>query len=334
MPKVLHIGPCDTPGGMANVMRTLAEYPPEGWEAELLSSHTVGSPWAKWKAYRRARKELIRRCRSAEERPDVVHLHTAADWSWRRKRIFCKMSYSLQIPSVVHIHSGQMDTWLSKKRIGGKTNGDSMKKTLGKYRSKVVTLSDQWAAKLDSLIGKTTAINNPVHPRYQLLFPRKTEEGKILIVGRDDPVKGHSFAVEAITLARKENPNIRLFMTGRNESFETWLTGLGWIEESELLYHYQTAQIVLLPSSFEGQPLVAIEAIACGAQVIANQHLTSLPKETIFAGPSVEQWAQKIIQVLGEETSESHSTQLNSHDIKWVQSQWTQLYISMIQRLP
>ena len=35
MPKVLHIGPCDTPGGMANVMRTLAEYPPEGWEADL-----------------------------------------------------------------------------------------------------------------------------------------------------------------------------------------------------------------------------------------------------------------------------------------------------------
>ena len=37
MRKVLHVGPCDTPGGMATVMRTLAEFPPEGWEAELLA---------------------------------------------------------------------------------------------------------------------------------------------------------------------------------------------------------------------------------------------------------------------------------------------------------
>ncbi|MBL6748751.1 MAG: hypothetical protein ISP85_07200, partial [Candidatus Poseidonia sp.] len=80
MPKVLHVGPCDTPGGMATVMHTLAEYPPEGWEAELLASHAPGGLWAKWRAYRRARKELIRRCQSPQDRPDIVHVHTAADW--------------------------------------------------------------------------------------------------------------------------------------------------------------------------------------------------------------------------------------------------------------
>ncbi|MDE0858495.1 MAG: hypothetical protein OSA38_08020, partial [Candidatus Poseidoniaceae archaeon] len=59
MPKVLHIGPCDSPGGMANVMHILAEHPPEGWQADLLASHVVGSPWAKWRAYRKARHTLI-----------------------------------------------------------------------------------------------------------------------------------------------------------------------------------------------------------------------------------------------------------------------------------
>ncbi|MDG1559110.1 MAG: hypothetical protein P8R03_06290, partial [Candidatus Poseidoniaceae archaeon] len=81
MPKVLHIGPCDSPGGMANVMRILAEHPPEGWEAELLASHVVGSSWAKWRAYRKARSTLIRMLNDPMRRPDVVHLHTAADWS-------------------------------------------------------------------------------------------------------------------------------------------------------------------------------------------------------------------------------------------------------------
>ena len=42
MRRVLHVGPCDTPGGMATVMHTLAEFPPEGWEAELLASHAPG----------------------------------------------------------------------------------------------------------------------------------------------------------------------------------------------------------------------------------------------------------------------------------------------------
>lgn len=55
MRKVLHVGPCNTPGGMATVMHTLAEFPPEGWEAELLPSHAPGGLWAKWRAYRRAR---------------------------------------------------------------------------------------------------------------------------------------------------------------------------------------------------------------------------------------------------------------------------------------
>ena len=69
------MGPCDTPGGMATVMHTLAEFPPEGWEAEL-PSHAPGGLWAKWQAYRRARRELKRRCSDPALRPDVVQAVT------------------------------------------------------------------------------------------------------------------------------------------------------------------------------------------------------------------------------------------------------------------
>ena len=112
MPKVLHIGPCDSPGGMANVMRILAEHPPEGWDAELLASHVVGSPWAKWRAYRKARATLKGMLSNPEHRPDVVHLHTAADWSWWRKRRFALLAHASGCKVVVHIHSGKFDTWL------------------------------------------------------------------------------------------------------------------------------------------------------------------------------------------------------------------------------
>ena len=72
MPKVLHVGPCETPGGMANVMRILAEHPPEGWQAELLPSHVNGSLWAKWRAYRTARKAFIQMLNDETQRPDIV----------------------------------------------------------------------------------------------------------------------------------------------------------------------------------------------------------------------------------------------------------------------
>ena len=39
MRKVLHVGPCDTPGGMAKVIEILSENPPEGWAAETWQSH-------------------------------------------------------------------------------------------------------------------------------------------------------------------------------------------------------------------------------------------------------------------------------------------------------
>ena len=113
MPKVLHIGPCDSPGGMANVMRILAEHPPEGWQAELLSSHVVGSPWAKWRAYRKARATLIKMLQDPKRKPDVVHLHTAADWSWYRKTKFLGILQRNGTPTIAHIHSGQFDTWLN-----------------------------------------------------------------------------------------------------------------------------------------------------------------------------------------------------------------------------
>ena len=114
MRKVLHVGPCDSPGGMATVMRILAEHPPEGWEAELLASHAPGGLWAKWRAYRKARRELKRRCADAALRPDVVHVHTAADWSWWRKSRLIRLVRDDGVPIVVHFHSGQMDTWLAK----------------------------------------------------------------------------------------------------------------------------------------------------------------------------------------------------------------------------
>ena len=147
MPKVLHIGPCDSPGGMANVMRILAEHPPEGWEAELLSSHVVGSPWAKWRAYRKARSTLIRMLNDPTQRPDVVHLHTAADWSWWRKRRFALLGHAAGCKIVVHIHSGKFDQWLGPS---SSKKSKLMRADIGTVQASTVVLSEHWRSESNS----------------------------------------------------------------------------------------------------------------------------------------------------------------------------------------
>ena len=43
MRRVLHIGPCNTPGGMAKVIEILSQNPPTGWNADILDSHSKGN---------------------------------------------------------------------------------------------------------------------------------------------------------------------------------------------------------------------------------------------------------------------------------------------------
>ncbi|DAC32446.1 MAG TPA: hypothetical protein D7I05_08070, partial [Candidatus Poseidoniales archaeon] len=84
MPHVIHVGPCESPGGIRTVMRTLAKHPPEGWTASLLPSHanrTLGMMFAAWKAARALRA-------LPSDASIVVHLHAASDWSlWRKLRL-------------------------------------------------------------------------------------------------------------------------------------------------------------------------------------------------------------------------------------------------------
>lgn len=48
---------------------------------------------------------------------------------------------------------------------------------------------------------------------------------------------------------------------------------LGRVSQNKLVHMYQTSQVFVLPSFFEGIPLVAVEAMACGAKLV----ITELP---------------------------------------------------------
>jgi glycosyltransferase involved in cell wall biosynthesis len=309
---------------MANVMRILAEYPPEGWQAELLSSHVVGSNWAKWRAFRQARASFIRMLSDEEQRPDIVHLHTAADWSWWRKRRFAKMAHKAGVPNIVHIHSGQFDTWLGAP---DSQRSRTLKMFLKATQSQTVVLGDGWKQVLEPYIGPVHAINNPVdtniHPS-----PVEREPFHLLLLGRNDPIKGHEFAIKVCEKVREIHPQLKVTMTGISTSPHAWLSAKGWVSESEKLHLLQTATLLLVPSAFEGQPLVVLEALTCGLQVLVSDRIPLL-SEGIIRAPfeNVEIWVSKVIEMLDDPVEPSLLiSQSELYSIQNISYEWGELY--------
>ena len=329
MPKVLHVGPCESPGGMANVMRILADHPPEGWQAELLSSHVNGSPWAKWRAYRTARKALIQMLNDETERPDIVHVHTAADWSWRRKRRFVQLAHQAGVPNIVHIHSGQFDLWLG-------TPESKRSRTLNAFlkanQSHTIVLGDGWKKRLEPFLGTVHPMNNPVDSGIQS-GELERDKSHLLLLGRNDAVKGHQFAIKVCEKVREEFPELNVTMTGISSSPHEWLSAQGWVSESDKKHLLQTASLLLVPSTYEGQPLVILEALTCGLPVLASDRIIS--PEGIKSAPyqDVEAWVSSICDALNSsDMNTSKTIPIDVFKTEYVSQQWGIFYSNCLEQ--
>ena len=334
MRRVLHIGPCESNGGMKNVMQSLANHPPSGFEASLLSSHKTGSIITKWKAYRKAIKDLSGIINNSETKPDVIHIHTAADWSWRRKKRFVIKARQADIATVVHIHSGKFNTWLdpSGTNSPNANRATKMKQFLSEQKVQTVVLSNEWKAILEPMIGDVEVISNPVNPNLIIDSSIERIEGKLLLLGRNDPVKGHAFAIEVATMARESNQNITLSMSGIENAKEDWISAMGWISEQQKIENLHNSNILLVPSKWEGQPLVILEAMACGLPIIANDSLAQLPDNIGKASlENKQQWVDSILETIkSNSTNIDYSQQLVQYKIENVQQKWLQIYEQLI----
>ncbi len=121
------------------------------------------------------------------------------------------------------------------------------------------------------------------------------EHRMILFVGRMDPVKGLDTLVQAMALLIQEQPEWRkgacLCIVGGDKpddpaaldetarridrlraelGLADFVTFLGPQSQADLPFYYSAAQVVVVPSRYESFGMVALEAMACGAPVIAS----------------------------------------------------------------
>ena len=286
MRKVLHIGPLESPGGISEVMQILADHPPEGWSSCVLNTSSTGNVISKLLRWFSARRKV------QKSDAHLVHIHSAADWSFRRKLSIARKA---RCPVIFHIHSGNFKT--------------QAKDAMSAYHC--VTLTDGWAERLEPLIGESTVISNPVDP---MIVPNSKREKFVLLLGRPDGVKGHDFAY-GLNL-----PN--LVVTGREQA-PAHVKALGWVSEEEKRRLLSTAEVLIVPSEFEGQPLVILEALAANCPVVASDSIIDLPSTVMKAKHNDKQsWLEALSNLKTEGLVDS----VADHQVDRIRVLWGEFY--------
>jgi len=155
-----------------------------------------------------------------------------------------------------------------------------------------------------------------------------TDEKIILFIGRIDPLKGIEQLLRAMPyLQNGHKPRLVIIGGDENSQHEIErLRGLccdlqlldsvtfqGLIQQEELPYFYGAADACVVPSYYESFGLVALESLACGTPVIANDvgvlKNIILQGETgyVIPGNSPRLFADKISLVLSGESSDAGS---------------------------
>ena len=141
----------------------------------------------------------------------------------------------------------------------------------------------------------------------------------LLHVGSCIPRKRVDFLLQVFAAARVHRPDLHLIKVGgtwtaeheqqiRQLHLEDALVHLHGISRLSLAVLYRHASLVLLPSETEGFGLPVVEALACGAPVLASD----LPVLREVGGAAVSyapvgdlvRWRELVLQMLANETSD------------------------------
>lgn len=102
----------------------------------------------------------------------------------------------------------------------------------------------------------------------------------LVVVGRLEPQKGHRILLDALPVVQREFPSVRLVCVGEGslrDSLEYRAKTLGLADsvrfvgqQADIPAWLALADVVVLPSFYEGLPLAAIEALAAGRAMVAT----------------------------------------------------------------
>jgi glycosyltransferase involved in cell wall biosynthesis len=143
-----------------------------------------------------------------------------------------------------------------------------------------VSRSDAGIARQYKYRGRHVVVENAVtEPRSNAtedLFPRPSQDTiNLLFVGRFDRQKGLDILLDAFRRAQDQNPALHLHLVGEPvrggvvPPLPLGTTHHGWVAPDQIDHYFRSADCLVVPSRWEGLPLVIPEAYRNGTPVLA-----------------------------------------------------------------
>ncbi|GGX09958.1 glycosyl transferase family 1 [Streptomyces malachitofuscus] len=308
-PRVLHLTqPVD--GGVARVVTDLvraqladglhvtAICPDSALAGQLRS---LGAHVRHWRATRSPGASLVREVRQLarlldEVRPDLVHAHSA------KAGLAGRLAVRGRIPTVFQPHA-----W-SFEAVGGSTAALALRweRWAARWAARVVCVSEAERATgvHAGITGRWAVVPNGIDPERFRPAPADTVRAGLaplaglsaqaplaVCVGRLCRQKGQDVLLRAWNAVLRQVPDARLVLVGDGPDRDR----LRAAAPASVLFAgavadaspwYQAADLVVLPSRWEGMALAPLEAMACGRPVVVTDvdgARESLPRS--FAAP-------------------------------------------------
>ncbi|MFC1806934.1 glycosyltransferase family 4 protein [Candidatus Omnitrophota bacterium] len=312
--KILIVGPVPPPyGGIATYIKNLIESDIKNrYQLLLFNTHApmraVGATVVPKRAYSELFKQGMQRAlllmRHAFisftmyfitliiRRPHIVHIHTCSFWGFWRSAAYLVAAKATCCKVVFHIH-GSIDIFYQKES-----------RCLGRFLiRKTLNLADiniALSEELRNFISKITsakvvAVHNGIDTDkfcHQLNVQNKKrvydKKKRIITIAPLCHDKGTFDILKSIPLVTKKQSDILFVFIGRGstESFmnickeqriEAYTQFMGPVSDEEKIEQLSSADIFILPSYAEGQPIAILEAMFFGLPIIASA-IGSIPE--------------------------------------------------------
>ena len=267
-----------TRGGMTTFVRTMLDTPLSArWTIDRVETHCEGSAPARAATFARGALAFLRLLLG--RRPDVVHLHTSRYGSVARKAALLWTARAARVPVVLHVHAGEFADfydrmprpirWLIRRTLIA--------------ASTVVALGSHLARQLISIApgARVVAIPNGIRVVGTVRRAGAGECVHVVFLGQIGAGKGTFTLLEAwAALATGTPAQLTIAGDGEVQRARDMAARLGlsgsvdvrsWLSPAEVADLLGSADVLTLPSRYEGQPMAVLEAMARGICVVASR---------------------------------------------------------------
>lgn len=277
--QVLMIGTSlDAPGGMTAVVRLYRDMGLfEAWHIRYLSSYERPGKLTQLRVMAGALLTLL--WLLLRGKVSLLHVHSASRGSFWRKSAFCALARLFGVPYVFHLHSGEFPVFY-RDECGPRAQRWVRRTLRGAHT--VVALTGLWREALARIApgASITVLGNPVRVPA-VLPPAPPPRGQVLFLGRLRDKKGVYDIIRAMPAVLAAAPATVFTLAGDGEldgaarlaqelGVAHALRLPGWVDGAAKDALMDGADLLLLPSYFEGLPICVLEAMAQGVAVVAS----------------------------------------------------------------